>query len=145
MAEIKIANISQTDKRDFALAVSLLYRSKSMSAPLASFIRRTIKQARTQYPQLFKVLSHDEERVLEAIDNGAYKLREIVAHTKLSQKATRRTLDSLAEKHIIEARAQGGGTDAAKGATHTLYVRKGSPSGDRYSTKRQSFRVEADD
>ncbi len=94
-----------------------------MSQVLRNFILTTIREEKAQNAQLMSRHSPTEKIILDAIDSGAFQIREIAAETGFPRALVEMTLSNLLTAGILQAREQGGKTAVARGERKILYSR----------------------
>ena len=105
-------------KRDFKRTAQL--RGRTITELMHRAIRDMIRAAQAEHPHLFNQLSERDELVIEAIEEGHYRVREIVTYTRQSQELVESLLESLLERGLIICTGAKK-TDAARGACEKLF------------------------
>jgi len=73
----------------------------SMSGRLHQAVVTTIRKAKSEYPQAFKMLTADEELIFEAVEEHHSTLLEIQIYTRMEKAKVLTLLESLIGRGIV--------------------------------------------
>lgn len=74
----------------------------TMSATIQKTIHSTIRKAKDQYPQAFKMLTDDEELVFEAVEEHHETVLDIQMYTRMEKVRVTQLLEGLVARGIVK-------------------------------------------
>jgi len=121
---VRVINVPKGTHKLFRRALALS-GAGPQSKWLLTQIRQFVRQQQQKFGEdLFKVLTAEEQDLLEIISSGAAELEQIVEESLLPERTVLRMLADLIDRGFIEQRPKGGKTDKARGAKIPLYFVK---------------------
>jgi DNA-binding MarR family transcriptional regulator len=72
-----------------------------MSATIQKTIHSTIRKAKDQYPQAFKMMTPDEELIFEAVEEHHSTVLDIQMYTRMEKVRVTRLLEGLVARGIV--------------------------------------------
>jgi hypothetical protein len=126
MAGVLIPHLTVAEREQAHLAARLLYQTS-----LTSFLKRQLRElraeARRKYPDKFGLgLLADVKPIDRTVyrfltEEGRRTLDDLIAETGLKRGGLKASLDRLVRAHLVGVIAQGGKTDAGRGARREIY------------------------
>lgn len=129
---------------DLQICAGLL--ESSQSSTVLSVLRQFFRRKREEHPDAFPKpleFSTQERLILDAVDDGACSIEDIVAFTGYQEVAARRLLKTLVLRGVLEVRKLAK-TEAARGKTPEIWVRVGSPAGNAFDARPSARAARAD-
>lgn len=121
---LRIAGLPRQIRRPFRRALQLA-GVESQTQWLYMQIRRTIREQQEIHGQdLFQAITIEESEVIRVVRSGAAELPHIIDESMIPPRRVEQILADLVDRGIIEERRRGGKSEAARGATVTMYFVK---------------------